>query len=288
MSTVIDRTVTIATSAGPLLGTWHLPEGDPIGVAVVAPGVAVPARVLAPLADRLADRGWRALRFDFHGVGSSPVHPRDVPGGMAEWGSRDLDAALRLAREVAGEGPDRLPVALVGHSAGAWLLAFTPQAADVDGVLAIASMAGYWRNLKRSSWPQMLPAFHGAIPLLTRAFGYLPGWAGLGEDAPGEALRQWASWCRRPGFFADDPTVTSQLHRLTAPVRVLLPEDDEWATGRAVDALWAGAGSDHEVVEVPASASPSGRVGHLGLLREPVAGHLWDEHLRWLEAATGT
>lgn len=267
----------------PVTAWWHAAaaSGPARGVAVLAPGVAVPARVLTPLAGALAGRGWDVLRVEFPGVGESPVHPRDVPGGMAEWGTRDLDTALRAAAERAGDRP----LVLVGHSAGAWLVGLTPMAARVDAVLAIASMSGAWRGLRRSSWPQVWFAFTVAIPLAARVVGHVPGALGLGEDAPGGAMAQWASWCRRRGFLFDDPTVDTHLDRLEAPTRVLLPTDDAWATERAVDAFWGHVPGGYELVTVD-PADHGGPIGHVGLLRDRFADTVWAANLDWLEEAT--
>lgn len=274
---------TIDTGAGiELEATWHEPAGDSRGVAVVAPGVAVPARVLVPLADALADAGWTALRFDFPGVGDAPDDPARVPGGMVEWATRDLATVLVAARERAGDDP----VVLVGHSAGAWLVGLTDRAADVDAIVAIASMSGSWRGLKRSSWPQLVPAMYLAIPLLTSLTGKLPGWAGLREDAPGGAMRQWARWCRRPGFFFDDPTVTTYFDRVTAPTRAILATDDEWATPAATRAVWDRTAGPTEYVLVDPADDGGGRIGHTGLLRGRFAAAVWAPAIDWLDEVT--
>lgn len=287
MRTTIEAGVALAlpTEDGiPLTAWWHDAATDVAhrGAAVLAPGVAVPARVLVPLAEALTGRGWHVLRIEFPGVGASPTDPRCVPGGIDRWGSRDLNLALRTAAGRRGDGS----LVLVGHSAGAWLVGMTPIAAEVDAVLAIASMSGAWRGLKRSAWPQLLPAMYGVIPLLTRTLGVLPGWAGLSEDAPGEAMRQWARWCRRPGFVFDDPSVQLHLDALTAPVRVLLPTDDAWATPRAVDGFWGRfPRTTHELVLVD-PADHDGPIGHTGLLRDRFADTVWADNLDWLDAVT--
>lgn len=276
---------TIPTGDGVTVeATWHEAHGSARGVAVLAPGVAVPARVVHALGDALAAEGWRVVSFDFPGVGASTLHPREVPGGMAKWGTRDLDAVLRRAAEEA-RVTDGGKLVLVGHSAGAWLIGLTPMAREVDAVLAIASMSGYWRNLKSSSYPQMLPAFFGSIPLVSRALGYIPGWMGLGEDAPGEVLREWAAWCRRPSFLFDRPDLPTYLHELAAPTRVLLPTDDEWATEAAVRGMWDRAGTDVELVTVD-PADHGGRIGHIGLLRDRFADTVWADNIAWLNAVT--
>lgn len=266
-----------------LPATWHHPTGAVRGVAVVAPGVAVPARTMHGLADALAEAGWKALSFDFPSIGASDLHPKDVPGGMAEWGSRDLDTALRVAAYEA----DELPVVLVGHSAGAWLVGLTEMADRVDAVLAIASMSGYWRNLKASARPQMLAGFYAVLPLANRLLGYVPGWMALKEDAPGGALAQWARWCRRPGFFFDAPEVELHADALEAPVRVLLPTDDEWATEAACRGVWERFPSaDVEYVSVSPDDHGGRRIGHVGLLRDRFADTVWADSIAWLETVT--
>lgn len=280
----VTRTETrLDTGSGvELAATWHAPHRAPRGVAVVAPGVAVPARVMGGLADALAAAGWAALRFDFPGVGASPDRPQDVPGAMVEWATRDLDTVLAVARDRAGDDP----VVLVGHSAGAWLLGLSQRSDDVDAVLAIASMSGSWRGLKRSAWPQLLPAMYLAIPLLTRLTGRLPGWSGLGADAPGAAMRQWAAWCRRPRFFLDDPTVTSHLGEIAAPVRVVLATDDQWATLASSRAVWDRTVGPTEYVMVDPEDHGGHPIGHIGLLRARFADTVWADALRWLGDVT--
>lgn len=266
-----------------LHGTWHVPAGPSRGVAVVAPGVAVPARVIAPLADALAAAGWTALSFDFPGIGADPTDVRDVPGGMAEWGSHDLDAVLRLGRREAGTDP----LVLVGHSAGAWLACLAEASSDLDAIVAIASMSGYWRTLKADERKRMLFAFHVALPLADRVLGRVPAWLGLGENAPGGALAQWARWCRSPGFFRDDPTVRTHEQGIDAPVRVLLPTDDQWATRAACEGIW-----DHlpnapvDYVEIDPMDHGGQRIGHLGLLRDRFADTVWADTISWLNETT--
>lgn len=260
---------------------WHDASGPARGAAVLAPGVAVPARVLLPLADALTSRAWDVLRLEFPGVGASSVRPRDSREGMAAWGAGHLDTAVRAARERARTGP----VVVVGHSAGAWLLLLTPAAPEVDAVLAIASMSGSWRLLRRRARPRLLLAFWVVIPLMDALTGTLPGWVGLGVDAPGAALRQWARWCRRPGFVYDDPDVTTHEQLLSAPVRVLLPTDDAWATRAAVDAMWGPAAGGHETVPVRPEDHGGAPIGHTGLLRSRFAESVWSTQLEWLATA---
>lgn len=276
----------LATSAEVTLGaTWHRPAGPSRGVAIVAPGVAVPARVVEPLGDHLAADGWTALSFDFAGIATSRRgHPRDVPGGMVEWATRDLAAVIDTARAEAGD----LPVVLVGHSAGAWLATLTDRAQHLDAVVAIASMAGWWGDFKRDQLGRMLFAMYAGIPLANLLTGYIPGQLGLGEDAPGEAMAQWASWCRKPGFYNDDPDVTTHFDLLTAPVLAVLPTDDEWATEKACRAIWDRCTASSSVTLRTVDPEDHGgkRIGHIGLLRDRFADTVWTDLTTWLDEHT--
>ena len=39
---------------------------------------------------------------------------------------------------------------------------------------------------------------------LTRALGYMPGWAGLGMDLPKDVFLQWVGWVMSPRYLFDD------------------------------------------------------------------------------------
>lgn len=282
---VVREATTVRADLGlELAATWHRGERRDRGVVVVAPGVAVPASRMWPLADDLAAHGWEALTFDYAGMGASLVgHARDRrEDRLSDWGSRDLDALLRTAIAVA----DGRPVTLVGHSAGAWLLGFTEAAAELDAVVALASMSGYWGNHKRSARPALLAYWYALFPVLTRTLGYVPGRLGLGMDLPGGVAAQWTRWNRRPDFYPGDPDVADQRHMdaLTAPVLDLLASDDEWATMPAAEAMWSAftnADVTYRVV-TPRDAGVD-RIGHVGLMDDRLRTTVWPQVHAWLE-----
>lgn len=286
---VITEDVRIPVDLGvELAATWHHPAGSPRGVAVVAPGLAVPGKVMAGVCDALAGAGWQALRIDFRGIGASRDGDlRANDDDLRDHGVRDLDGALEFAAHAARDGDGQaLPMVLVGHSAGAWLVAFAQAAQRLDAVVSLASYSGHWRFHKRDKQPLLAALWYGVVPLTTRLFGLFPGKRlGLGEDAPARVVRQWARWNKRRNFFFDDADVADDLaiDLLTAPVRNYLPTDDEWGTHTAAEAMWGRfPNARHDLVDVDPADHGLDRIGHLGLMR-PSAAPIWADAIRWLD-----
>src|SRR5688572_22598728 len=101
--------------AGPLDSRWHGPaDGRPVVILHPHPsfGGTMGSRLVYDLAVGLAADGWRAIRFDFRGVGRSAGTYGDGPGEV-----EDALAVLGLAEsDSAGAG---VRPALVGYSFGA-------------------------------------------------------------------------------------------------------------------------------------------------------------------------
>src|SRR5690606_5425861 len=100
------------TEDGLHLGATYT-EGRPGAPGVVlAHGVADSRTRLAPWAQRLSERGYHVLRFDFRAHGTSE-------GAVCTYGQReasDVRAAVTTLRSLAGVDDDR--VAVVGASMG--------------------------------------------------------------------------------------------------------------------------------------------------------------------------
>ncbi|HZZ90996.1 MAG TPA: alpha/beta hydrolase [Usitatibacter sp.] len=83
-------------------------------------------RAIRHLADRLAERGIPALRFDYHGIGDSPGGELD-PDRVAFW-QASIRAAIRQARALSG----RQRVCLIGVRLGGLLAALVASDMPVD------------------------------------------------------------------------------------------------------------------------------------------------------------
>lgn len=86
-----------------LFGAYHAPTVAGRGAAVLCPPwgaeYLVAHRVLRRLAERLSERGYHALRFDYYGTGDSGGD-RDE-GDLASWGE-DAAAAVDELRDMSG------------------------------------------------------------------------------------------------------------------------------------------------------------------------------------------
>lgn len=111
------RRVTIDGPAGAIECAIDEPGGEPRGVAVVCHphpqhGGTMDNKVAQTLARAYVQQGWRALRFNFRGVG--------VSEGTWDDGRGEVDDALAV---VAAHRADGLPLALAGFSFGGYVAA---------------------------------------------------------------------------------------------------------------------------------------------------------------------
>ena len=134
----------VALPQGTTRAIWSGPEAGPVVIAVH--GLTTPSEVFAPLADRLADRGVRVLRYDLYGRGGSD------PSSEAETAAffvRQLSDLLD-AEGVAG------PICLLGYSMGGAIAAvFAARYPDRVSRLVLLAPAGmsidlvpFWRRAR--------------------------------------------------------------------------------------------------------------------------------------------
>lgn len=251
---------------------------------LICSGTGIPRGFYAAYASFLADRGFDALTFDYRGIGGSrPERLRGFAASMRAWGELDAAAALTWLR--AELQPSRLLV--VGHSAGGWLTALAPNNHAVDGMIAVASMSGYWGNMKSPERWRLALIWH-VLPTIVHAIGYLPGTLGTKEDLPKGVALEWARWCRQRGYFFDDPRfdARARLATLTCTVRAYQIADDPWGTPAAVQAMHRGySRAAVETVQVAPGAIGARAIGHFGFFRQQIGGPLWPETAEWLGEA---
>ena len=96
--------------------------------------------------------------------------------------------------------------------------------------------------------------------------------------------REWAAWCRRPGFLLDGhPERRAGFERFGRPILAWSFEDDHFAPRPAVEwllRLYGNASVTHRHL-VPATTG-LGAVGHFGFFRERFRDSLWQEAADWL------
>lgn len=273
---------TLHTDDGTALAAqWFHGEGPARAVVLVGGATGVPARFYRNWASDLADRGYDVLTFDYRGIAASRHGSlRGFAATMQDWGRHDLQAALDHALARAGERP----LLFVGHSFGGQALGLVRGTERLAGALTVGAQLGYWRHWPaRSRW-RYAAMWHAAVPGVVAAWGYLPGWMGIGEDLPGGVAREWARWCRSPGYLVDHvPDAAGNFAALRAPVRVVAVSDDDYAPEPAVRALAALLPQARVERWTPADAGTE-QIGHFGFFR-PACRRLWDPAAAVLDQA---
>lgn len=115
--------ITVAAPAGELEGVWHLPDGAPRAIAVVAHplptmGGTMDNKVVTTLAKTFVELDFAALRFNFRGVGAST--------GAFDSGNGEVEDVLAMVRYAQQEQGD-LPLVLAGFSFGGFVQARASQ-----------------------------------------------------------------------------------------------------------------------------------------------------------------
>lgn len=272
-----------ATDGYPLAATVFGPA-EPRGVAIVAPALAVSRTFYARFAEHLASRSYEAVTFDVRGVaGSKARDPRRFAGTMRDWGEKDLAGVLDWAHK---RRPD-LPIAVLGHSAGAQVAGLAPNRDRIAALAAIASGVGSWQHYP---WPTRLRRvldWHLLVPGVAFALGRLPGAVGLGQDVPASIAREWAHWARHRDYvLRDDGDARRAAYAsMRIPLLGLSFEDDPYAPRAAVDHLlsfYAGARLTRRHVTRGEAGAP---LGHFGFFRERTGAALWPLVDGWLDGA---
>jgi predicted alpha/beta hydrolase len=268
----------------PIGATLFEPAGPAVGTVIVHGATATPAGYYRRFAEFLAGSGLRVVTYDYRGIGGS--RPPTLVGyraTMSDWANQDARAVHRFVRHRFGK--DR--VAVVGHSFGGQLLGLVDEGRDAAGIVLVGSQLGYYGH-----WP--LPArvrlgivWYALVPVLTSAFGYLPGKAGLGEDLPSGVAEEWGRWCRHPDYFVGEhPDAEDRFAQIGSPVLLYSVTDDDMAPEPAVDALMQhlrSANVEHRRVDPQEHGGAP--IGHFGFFRPRFRTTLWRDAATFLTDA---
>ncbi len=259
------------------------PEDDdrPEHLVVIASATGVRRRYYGAFASWLANRGTRVVTFDYRGIGGSrPERLSGFDASLVDWGERDLASVIDWTATTFGRGR----TSLVGHSVGGQLLGLVRDPSVLRAVVMVGSQSGDYRL-----WPSMVDRawygalWHALVPGVASTLGYLPGSLGIGEDLPGGVARQWARWCRTPGYMVggDGHARRDLYRRVTSPILAFGFDDDEYAPPDAVSALLA-LYENAPITRHQVSTSEA-KVGHFGFFRDRFASSFWQEAASFLE-----
>jgi predicted alpha/beta hydrolase len=264
--------IEIPTQGGrPLAATRYVPSVSPRAHVIIHGATAVPQRFYREWATHLAERGIAVLTYDFRGIGRSRTVPiASERATMSDW----IDDAQTAHRWLANRRLDA-PLVAMGHSFGGQIA--TTLAPAADAIITVGAQGGYVGryDAPRKQW--YAAVMRGLIHAITRSFGYLPGWAGLGEDLPPGVARQWARWCSHPEYLLSElPHLRVRMAVWDGPMYALTFDDDTFATPANVKWLldrFLGATIEHDHLRVRDLELRA--VGHFGFFRRSAAGELW-------------
>ncbi len=266
-----------------LAATVFEPAPPHRGAVLIASATAVPRGYYAKFARFLAEQGFKAITFDYRGIGGSKPKGglRGFPAKMRDWASLDLVAAVDYAESVAGGKP----LVYVGHSFGGQALGQLPNNHKVSRALFAASQIGYWKLFPAPEKYRVWLSLRVLGPLAYTIFGYVPGKMGMGEDLPKGVFREWAGWCMNPRYLYDDKTLEARKYfpNYKGALRAVGMSDDDWAPPVTVAGLLAGyTGTKPEHITVTPEAAGVKKIGHFGYFREQSREPLWREAAEWL------
>lgn len=259
----MSEDITIESQDGSIAGRYYRAPA-PRAVAVLNPATGVPQSYYRHFAAWLAEaEGVNCLTYDYRGFGASAQGPVSrVRLTMADWGVHDQQAA----RDWLHGQAEGLPLWVIGHSLGGFMLGYQQRLAEIARVIAVSSGP---IHVSDHPWPYQASArlfWYVLGPLLLATTGYLPGrFSGLGADVPGPVFRQWKAWCTTRGFHGADASLPPyDASALGAQLRSVAPADDVMippAVVARLGSLYPNAAQTHAVLE-PERFGLS-KVGHL-------------------------
>jgi predicted alpha/beta hydrolase len=266
-----------------LAGTLYRPKTPNRRAVLFQAASGVKQEYYGKFAEYLAGRGFTALTFDYRGIGrSAPPKLRGFQARMRDWAEKDIGGALDyLARATHGAR-----LIGIGHSFGGQVFGLVPGNERYVAAMTVGSQSGYWKHWRGKGRAGMWLVTHVVLPGLSRLHGYFPARRfGQGEDMPAGVAREWASWCRHPGYVVGALGAQEAYARFTAPIRVYAVADDGYAPPAAVEAFLGFYPNPPHRVEGVDPAQHGGAIGHFGFFRERHRETLWRDAAGWLANA---
>jgi predicted alpha/beta hydrolase len=259
-------------------------QRDAKAFVLIGSATAVPRQFYGKFASYLAEAGFAALTFDYRGVGGSkPKSLRGFSARMRDWAALDLTAAIDFAaKQAAGR-----PLLLVGHSFGGQALGLVPNSQKISRALLVAAQVGYWRLFPPPENYRIYVRLRFVGPAVAHAFGYVPGWLGVGVDLPKGVFLEWAGWCMNPRYLFDDATLETRKNfpNYTGALRAIGLAHDKWAPPVAVQLLLDGyTGTKPEHLTIAPADVGAAKIGHFGFFRAEHRDTLWKHAAEWLAA----
>ncbi|MDH4986043.1 alpha/beta fold hydrolase [Aminobacter anthyllidis] len=286
VSVVEPRPIELACHDGVTLRghIWPHVRGDKSGTVIVNPATGVLARFYHRYAAFLAGRGFDVITYDYRGIGASrPASLRHCGHRWRDWGERDFEAVLRLAKRL----DPAAPLMVVGHSIGGFLPGLAESAPAIARMLTVGAQYAFWRDYAADRRLRLFLKWHVAMPVLTALLGYFPGKRlGWLEDLPAGVANEWSFRSARMELSypeAERENVLRHLASVSAPILAVGVTDDELGTPQAIArALGYYSGATTTQMLLSPSDFDKREIGHFGLFHDRHTSDFWLDTLLWL------
>lgn len=261
----------VCTDGYSLSGRFYPSQAETTHIPIlICPATGIVKGFYDPFASWLAEQGHPVLSFDFRGIGDS-LHGslKDSKARIQDWGQLDIPAAI----ETLINKTQSSHVTLIGHSAGGQLLGIVPNFDKVNQVISIAGSTGHVKGLKGRTKALAPVMFNIVFPLS----GFFKGYGatkilGMGENLPRGVAKQWAQFCRQPGYVVNavGKTIFDDYHtQITIPITSILASDDEIATEANVqDLLRLYPNAKTQMIIVKPQDFQHQSIGHMHMFRK--------------------
>ena len=194
------------------------------------------------------------------------------------------------------EFPD-IPLFCIGHSAGAQQIGLVSNNNLIDGMIAVATSAGYPPDMPLHYRLKTHIFFKIFVPISIRLTGYVAAARfGLMEDIPRQFALDWKAWCYRkdyyfdPQFYGKESHVSGvpigNCHALPFPVSVFTASDDEISSPQNVQRFWKHLSSQVSNIRFVWYHPEDLKVNHIqhfGYFRKQFQNSIWKDILMTLE-----
>lgn len=200
---VVINKVEILSGDKPIAATICRPVKSPKAVVLINPATGVPQTYYRKFAQWLVtDQNIACVTYDYHDFcASARHHVKHSKATMSRWGIYDQQAARDLSQEVF----PNVPLWVLGHSLGGFMLPFQ---SGLDGISRAIAVNSGPIHVSEHPFPyQFLARFFWSRPVLglSKLLGYMPGQAlKLGPNMPLGVFKEWRRWCKTRGFFNGD------------------------------------------------------------------------------------
>lgn len=233
--------ITFQTDDDVTLGGFLLTSDTPKAAVLLNPGTATKTTFYLPFAKYLASNGFNVLLWNYRGFCESRTF--DLKHSFyrfSDIGRYDIPAAIDCIKSNFPE----LPVYCVGHSTGGQQLGIAANCSEISGLIAVASSAGYFRNMPVAYRLKAYFFFKCFAPLSSLLVGYVAAKRfKLMEDVTAPLAKEWGQWCEEEDLyfssrFLGESIPQNAYKNVKFPIYVLYADDDEISTQQNIENFW--------------------------------------------------